>query len=127
MLRLEWRRRRLWKISMYSKIALASSTRVFQHNRAVHLPLAGRVLGDIGHPQLVGPLADEYAVDEVISRGGPRRAPPFPGSAAAGYAGALHQHRDRVVADPDPAAKHELRVHPLGAVVAVGGGVDLAD
>src|SRR4051812_46957027 len=28
--RLEWRRRRLWKTSMYSKIALASSTRVFQ-------------------------------------------------------------------------------------------------
>lgn len=28
--RLEWRRRRLWKISMYSKIALASSTRVLQ-------------------------------------------------------------------------------------------------
>src|SRR3954447_26928028 len=28
--RLEWRRRRLWKISMYSKIAFASSTRVFQ-------------------------------------------------------------------------------------------------
>lgn len=28
--RAEWRRRRLWKISMYSKIAFASSTRVFQ-------------------------------------------------------------------------------------------------
>jgi hypothetical protein len=27
---MEWRRRRLWKISMYSKIAFASSTRVFQ-------------------------------------------------------------------------------------------------
>src|SRR5262249_47542246 len=26
----EWRRRRLWKISMYSKIAFASSTLVFQ-------------------------------------------------------------------------------------------------
>jgi hypothetical protein len=28
--RLEWRRRRLWKISIYSKIAIASSTRVRQ-------------------------------------------------------------------------------------------------
>lgn len=30
----EWRRRRLWKISMYSKIAFASSTRVFQRRES---------------------------------------------------------------------------------------------
>ena len=30
--------------------------------------------------------------------------------------GALHQHRDRVVTDPDAAAEHELGVHPVGAV-----------
>ena len=32
--RLECRRRRLWKTSRYSKIALASSTRVFQHRES---------------------------------------------------------------------------------------------
>ena len=32
MRRLEWRRRRLWKTSIYSKIAFASSTRV-RHRR----------------------------------------------------------------------------------------------
>jgi hypothetical protein len=32
--RLEWRRRRLWKTSRYSKIAFASSTRVFQRRES---------------------------------------------------------------------------------------------
>ncbi len=32
--RLEWRRRRLWKTSMYSKIAFASSTQVFQRRES---------------------------------------------------------------------------------------------
>src|SRR5438128_8794907 len=130
--RLEWRRRRLWKISMYSKIAFASSTRVLQrrvlssstchpervarqcrswvvadrpadhapaerveNDRAVHLALAGRVLGDVGHPELVGPLANEHAVDEIVSTRGARDPVAFADAAAAGDAGAAHPHRDR--------------------------------
>jgi hypothetical protein len=37
--RLERRRRRLWKSSMYSKIAFASSTRVFQRREVEQLDL----------------------------------------------------------------------------------------
>jgi hypothetical protein len=49
------------------------------------------------------------------------------GAAAADDAGALHQHRDSVVADPNPAAKNKLGVHPLGAIIAVRRDMDLAD
>jgi hypothetical protein len=40
-----------------------------EHDRAVELALPGRVLGDVGDPQLVGPLASEVAVDEVGGNG----------------------------------------------------------
>ena len=48
----------------------AAAERV-EHDRAVDLALAGRVLGDVGQPQLVGPVAAELAVDEIL---GGRRA-----------------------------------------------------
>ena len=47
--RVEWRRRRLWKISMYSKIAFASSTRVLQR-RVFRSSAEGR-LGPAGQPE----------------------------------------------------------------------------
>jgi len=60
----------------------AAAERV-EHDRAVDLALARRVLGDVGHPELVGALAAKDTVDEVLSRrqaGTPRhlRAPLWP-------------------------------------------------
>ncbi len=86
-----------------------------------------RVLGDVGHPELVAALAAKGTVDEVLSRRQAGRAAPLAGAVTASDPGALHQHRDRIVADPDPAPEHELGVHPVGAIAAVGGDVHLAD
>jgi len=36
-----------------------------EHDAAEHLALAGRVLGDVGHPQLIGPLAPKRPADEI--------------------------------------------------------------
>ena len=36
-----------------------------EHNRAVHLAFASRVLGDVGDPEPVGFAARELAVDEI--------------------------------------------------------------
>ena len=54
-------------------------------------------------------------------------AAPLAATVAARDPGALHQHRDRIVADPYPAAEHELGVDPVGAVAPVGRGVHLTD
>ena len=53
-----------------------------QHDRAVDLALAGRMLGDVGDPQPVGIVAAEVAVDEVTRcRGVVLGSTPFvPGS-----------------------------------------------
>lgn len=103
----------------------AAAERV-EHDRAVDLALPRGVLGDVGQPELVWPLAPKDAVDEVLG-GRTGHAPPFARTVAAGDSGALHQHRNRVVADPDPAPEHELGMDTIGAVAAVRGGVDLAD
>ena len=36
-----------------------------ENDAAVELALAGRVLGDVGHPELVGPVAAELAPNEI--------------------------------------------------------------
>jgi hypothetical protein len=70
-------------------------------------------------------LAKEHPVDEIVRCRHARDAPAFPGAAGAGDAGAVHQHRDRVVADRDPAAENQLGMHTLRAVAAVRGRVDI--
>jgi hypothetical protein len=39
-----------------------------EHDRAVDLPRAGRMLGDIGQPELVRAVTDEHPVDEMVDR-----------------------------------------------------------
>ena len=74
-----------------------------------------------------GPHATELPLDEILrGRKAGHTAPPA-GAAAASDPGPLHQHRDRVVPDLDPAAEHELGMDALGAIAAVRGDVDLAD
>jgi len=88
----------------------AAAERV-EHDRAVDLPLAGRMLDDVDQPELVRAVADEHPVDEIISRRRARHAAALASAAAGGNRGALHQHRDRVVTNPNAAAEHELGVH----------------
>jgi hypothetical protein len=89
----------------------AAAERV-EDDRAVHLALAGGMLGDVGDPKAVGAIADEHAVDEVV-RGRRSWQAALPRSGAAGDPGATHQHLDRVVAHLDAAAEHQLGVQPL--------------
>ncbi len=98
-----------------------------ENDRAVHLALAGRVLGNVGQPQLIRAFPTESAVDQIVRARLARHPSSFRRSRATRDARAAHQHRDRVVTNPDPAPEDQLGVHPSGAVAAVGGRVHLAD
>jgi hypothetical protein len=86
---------RVWK-AMPRALVTSAAVGVASAHRAGELALAGRVLGDVGDPQLVRPGAAEVALDQV---------------------GAAHQQRDGVVADRDPMAKPQLGMDPQCAVV----------
>ena len=98
-----------------------------ENDRAVHLALADRVLGNVGQPQLIRAFPTESAVDQIVRARLARHPSSFRRSRATRDARAAHQHRDRVVTNPDPAPEDQLCVYPSGAVVAVGGRVHLAD
>jgi hypothetical protein len=98
-----------------------------QHDRAVDLALAGGVLGDIGHPQLVRSGAGELAVDQVGGDLVRLGVAPFGSAGHSGEPGAAHQHRHRAVADHDPAAKPQLSVHPASTIGSTDRLVDLDD
>jgi hypothetical protein len=92
------------------------------------LALAGRVLGDVGHPQQVGTLATEVATDQV-HRGDlaqPRALRQPPGRKALD-AELAHDQLDGVVADADAAAVQELGLDAVGAIGAARRLVDLDD
>ncbi|MEX2422241.1 MAG: hypothetical protein WD670_10545 [Actinomycetota bacterium] len=70
------------------------------------------MLGDVGHPELVGFRPGEGASDEVAGR---RYLVSGPAAAVAGKAfepSSSHQHRNRVMPDGDATAHRELGVHP---------------
>ena len=86
------------------------------------------MLGDIGHPQLVGFSSDEVTVDQIS--GGLSRSDQPPATVGArkpSQSGLLHEHGDGVVPDGDPVTHGELGVDPVRSVSASGGGMDLAD
>jgi hypothetical protein len=99
-----------------------------EHDAAVDLALAGRMLGDVGEPQLVGRGGSELALDEVLAGGGVLEV--LDACAWSGQA-----------ADPQLAHDlfHQLGVHdqslldlqggpdPQAAVGAPGPGVDVGD
>ena len=90
-----------------------------QDDAAVELALTRRVLGDVGHPQLVGPAATELAPDEI--QRGHRREPGAlrqPSRRQALDAQVAHDQRDGVVADRDVAPVLEFGRHPERAVRA---------
>jgi hypothetical protein len=63
--RLEWRRRRLWKTSMYSRSAFASSTRAFQRRCCATRPASDRGLEQWG--EIFGDAMGRHAlIDRLV-------------------------------------------------------------
>jgi hypothetical protein len=88
-----------------------------EHDTAVELAFSGWVLGDVGHPQLVGLGSAEPALDQVAGTGEVRDlAATVPVAGKALDAGTLHQQLDGAVADLYPAREGEFGVNPSGAV-----------
>jgi hypothetical protein len=82
----------------------ATGARV-KHDRAVHLALAGGVLGDIRDPQLIRLFARELAADSIRG-GGMWCGLPIAGAAGEPLdVGRAHQPLDRLVADADALPK----------------------
>lgn len=99
-----------------------------QHDAAVELAFARRVLGDVGHPQLVQARAAELPRDQIERRdlpdAGPLGEPP---GRQAFDAELAHDRLDGVVADDDLAAVSQLRGDAQRAVGAGRGLVDIGD
>ncbi len=88
-----------------------------EHHAAVQLPLSGGVLGDVGHPQLIGPVAGEEALNEVFggrSMGGAGLGL-APGRRSADALGS-HVRADQLLVDPLAVVVGELCSDPPPAV-----------
>ena len=100
-----------------------------EHDTAVDLALAGGVLGDVGHPQLVRGTPEKSRRTRSSERPTrPARAPR--GSRRFGTPLIPRSRmivRDRVVADEDVAAVAQLGCHAFSAVDAARGPVHVGD
>ena len=93
----------------------------------VDLPLAGRVLGDVGQPQPVRGVGDEATTHEVVMHRG-RRTSMLPVPAVDPVqSGSPHQPRDALATAADAASQPEFNVHPRHTVGPARHGVDLDD
>ena len=95
----------------------------------VQEPRRGRDVGDVRHPQVVGPRRREVPGDEI--RGGrlgrvPDRRPGPPAPTDALHAEGTHQPSHPLAADVDP-ARGQLGVHPGRAIRAARRPVDGVD
>ena len=90
-----------------------------EDHAAVHLSLAGRVLRDVGHPQLVRAIAPERAPDQVqrahLRHAGSPRQPPRRESLDPQLP---HDQLHRVMPDQDLSAVTQFRGHPQRAIRA---------
>ena len=89
----------------------------------------GRDVGDVGHPEPIGPLSREGALHQVgggpgggIAPGRPDMTPP----AHPGHVGSAHEARDPLAAHVG-ALSRELRVDPRRPIGAARAGVDRVD
>lgn len=99
-----------------------------QDGAAVHLPLTGGVLGDVGAPQPVRGISGEPALHQVLVHRRQRSRPvTFAAGADPGQPGQAHQPGDPFPAARDIPAKAQLGVHPRRAITAPGGVMDLGD
>jgi hypothetical protein len=90
-----------------------------EHDAAVDLALTGRVLGDVGQPQLVGRRGHEAALDEVLAGSGVFQVlDPLLWSGQALQAELLHDLPDQLLVDDEPLLDLEGgpdAQHPIGA------------
>ena len=100
---------------------------MLDHRGAVHPPLFGAVLGDVGDPQPVRGVSGELTLDQVLEhrRGAVSVAPPAPVDPL--QAVQAHQPLDPLPAASELPAQGELGVHPSHPVGAAGGAVDVDD
>jgi hypothetical protein len=101
-----------------------------EHDRAIHLATVGRMLGDVGDPELVRSIDGKGTIDEIIVRLGlwitsrtASRSTPI----HARDTGEAHQPCDALAADADAGTEAELGMHAWGAVGAARLAVDLDD
>jgi hypothetical protein len=96
-----------------------------QHDAAVQLALSSRMLGDVGHPQLVRGWPVEAALDQVRGGGDVGPAPEgLPGSWQAVQAVEPHDLVHRLAVDDHAMAIDQLGVHPPLPIGATRVGVD---
>jgi hypothetical protein len=96
-----------------------------QHHTAIQLALPSRVLGDVGHPQLVGCRPVELALDQVTGGGHVGlAAEALPWSWQAMQAVEPHDLADRLAVDDHAMAIDQLGVHPPPPIGATRVGVD---
>jgi hypothetical protein len=99
-----------------------------EDDAAVDLALPCRVLGDVGHPQLVGPVAAKDAADEVqVGDLGDLRPLREPARRQTLDPQLAHDRPDRVVADDDVSPVAQLRGDAHLAAGAARGLVDVGD
>ena len=94
----------------------ASRVRV-EHATAVDLSLSRGVFRYVRAPQLVGPVAMEPAVHEIVGRHDATQSFDPGGTGKAVNAGVMHEHRHESLADEDAQTLREFGVH---ASLAVG-------
>jgi hypothetical protein len=85
------------------------------------------VLGDVGHPQAIGFVAVELAVDVIAGGHDPGNFPVAGPPAQALEPGPAHQHLHGLMPDGDPVSEGQLGVHASGPVDASGIKVDPLD
>ncbi|MCS3616486.1 hypothetical protein GGQ10_003066 [Salinibacter ruber] len=106
-----------------------SPTERVEYDRQVQIASVGRHVGDVRHPEFVGPGGREVTIDEVRSRPSPsssnRRRRPL-SAAYAAKAGFFHQASDSLFADADVFGP-KLRACPTGPVGASRSVVYLPD
>ena len=98
-----------------------------EHDGAVDLPLARRMLGNVGYPKPVALAALELPIDQIAGgrHVGDTAVPRPPGCTLD--ACAAHQHLHRLMADLDPAPEPQLCMHPPRPVDATVVGVNPPD
>ena len=91
------------------------------------LPFSGRMLGDIGDPQLVSSLPLELSLDSVVRGRDVRHSPISRSPTEPSQAGSTHESLDGLLPDTDAAAQGQLGVDPPYAIRATRRSMDLRD
>src|SRR3954454_8326150 len=101
-----------------------------EHDREIHLAAVSRMFGDVAHPEPIGGINSELAVDEVVvgdRMGVSSRATSASTAIDAFHAGQAHEARYAFAADVDTRAEPEFGMDPRRTVGAARLAVYLDD